>query len=70
MCWPRDLPPIQWPEPLLSVNGYPMRISQETRDIAYASGNAEFRRMQVRVALVTLAAVVVVTVLLARRQRR
>ena len=68
MRWPRELPPIQWPQPLLSEDGYPMRIKQETKDFAYATGNAEFRRMQVRVASVTLAAVALV--LFSRQQRR
>lgn len=70
MRWPRDLPPIPWPDPLLSDRGYPMRISQVAKDRAYAMGNAEFRRMQVRGAWVTLAAAVAAVVVLVGRQQR
>ena len=47
-----------------------MRIPQKTKDLAYERVNAEFRRMQVQVAWVTLAAAVAAVIVLIGRQQR
>lgn len=68
MRWPVDLPPVEWPEPLLGQDGRPMRVSQATKDAAYAAMNSHYRRMQVRAAWTIFAVSIAVIVL--RQQRR